>query len=64
MHVGFVLCTAHRILRMLRRIALNALERETSFRRSIRQKSRRAAMNDLYMVSVLAAALPNSDPLP
>jgi len=30
-----------------------ALERETSFRRSIRQKSRRAAMNDQYMVSVL-----------
>ncbi len=64
MNVGFVPYTAHRTLRMLRRIALNALERETSFRRSIRQKSRRAAMNDLYMVSVLAAALPNSDPLP
>ncbi|MFS0518901.1 ISAs1 family transposase [Nostoc sp. UIC 10607] len=45
---------------LLRRIALNALERETSFRRSLRQKSRRAAMNDQYMVSVLAAALPNS----
>ncbi|WP_245587415.1 hypothetical protein [Cylindrospermum stagnale] len=42
------------------RIALNALERESSFHRSIRQKSRRAAMNDLYMVSVLAAALPHS----
>ncbi|WP_345940607.1 ISAs1 family transposase [Nostoc sp. UIC 10630] len=28
---------------LLRRIALNALERESSFRRSIRQKSRRAA---------------------
>ena len=64
MNVGFVLCTAHRILQMLRRIALNALERETSFRRSIRQKSRRAAMNDVYMVSVLVAALPNSVPLP
>jgi len=49
---------------LLRRIALNALERETSFRRSIRQKSRRAAMNDQYMVSVLASALPNSAPLP
>lgn len=48
---------------LLRRIALNALERESSFRRSIRQKSRRAAMNDRYMVSVLAAALPNSSPL-
>ncbi|BBD64685.1 transposase [Nostoc commune NIES-4072] len=45
---------------LLRRIALNALERETSFHRSIRQKSRRAAMNDQYMVSVLATALPNS----
>ncbi|MEH2348120.1 MAG: ISAs1 family transposase [Nostoc sp.] len=45
---------------LLRRIALNALERESSFHRSIRQKSRRAAMNDRYMVSVLAAALPNS----
>jgi predicted transposase YbfD/YdcC len=32
---------------LLRRIALNALERESSFCRSIRQKSRRAAMNDL-----------------
>ncbi|MBC6434622.1 ISAs1 family transposase [Nostoc sp. HG1] len=46
---------------LLRRIALNALERETSFCRSIRQKSRRAAMNDRYMVSVLASALPNSN---
>jgi predicted transposase YbfD/YdcC len=45
---------------LLRRIALNALERESSFRRSIRQKSRRAAMNDQYMISVLAAAFPNS----
>jgi hypothetical protein len=45
---------------LLRRIALNALERESSFRRSIRQKSRRAAMNDQYMVSILAAAFPNS----
>jgi predicted transposase YbfD/YdcC len=48
---------------LLRRIALNALERESSFRRSIRQKSRRAAMNDRYMLSVLTAALSNSDPL-
>jgi hypothetical protein len=60
MNVEFVLCTVHRIILKLRRIALNALERESSFRRSIRQKSRRAAMNDQYMVSVLAAALPNS----
>lgn len=46
---------------LLRRIALNALERETSFRRSIRQKTRRAAMNDQYMLSVLAAAVSNSN---
>lgn len=49
---------------LLRRIALNALERESSFRRSIRQKSRRAAMNNRYMVSVLTAALSNSNSLP
>jgi len=48
---------------LLRRIALNALERELSFRRSIRQKSRRAAMNDQYMLSVLAAALSDSNSL-
>ncbi|WP_373546072.1 ISAs1 family transposase [Chamaesiphon sp.] len=47
---------------VLRRLALNALERETSFRRSIRQKSRRTAMNDRYMLAVLAAALPTSPP--
>ncbi|MHC5721447.1 MAG: hypothetical protein ACYTX0_57900, partial [Nostoc sp.] len=60
MNLGFVLCIVHRIMLKLRRIALNVLERETSNRRSIRQKSRRAAMNDQYMVSVLTAALPNS----
>jgi len=48
---------------LLRRIALNALEREPSFRRSIRPYSRRSAMNDRYMVSVLAAAIPNPSPL-
>jgi predicted transposase YbfD/YdcC len=48
---------------LLRRIALNALGRESSFRRSIRQKSRRAAMNDQYMISVLAASLPTSSPI-
>ncbi len=46
---------------LLRRIALNALERETSFRRSIRQKSRRAATHYQYMLSVLAAAVSNSN---
>ncbi len=46
---------------LLRRIALNALERETSFRRSIRQKSRRAATHYQYMVAVLAATLSDSN---
>jgi len=48
---------------LLRRIALNALERESSFRRSIRPYSRRAATHSQYMVSVLASALPNSSSL-
>ncbi len=46
---------------LLRRIALNALERETSFRRSIRPYTRRAATHYQYMLSVLAAAVSNSN---
>jgi predicted transposase YbfD/YdcC len=46
-------------LSLLRRFALNALNRETSINKSLRQKSKRAAMDDLYMLSVLAAALPD-----
>jgi predicted transposase YbfD/YdcC len=45
-------------LSLLRRIALNALNREQSFHRSTRQKSNRAAMDDVYMIKVLAACLP------
>ena len=63
MNLGFVLCTVHRILLYYVALPDWALERESSFRRSLRQKSRRAAMNDQYMVSVLTAALPNSSPL-
>jgi predicted transposase YbfD/YdcC len=48
-------------LALLRRIALNALNREPSFRRSIRQKSNRAAMDNDYMLKVLAACLPQTD---
>lgn len=47
-------------LALLRRFALNALNRESSFKRSLKQKSKRAAMNDAYMLTVLAAALPDS----
>ena len=45
-------------LALLRRLALNALSREVSGKRSLRQKSHRAAMDDAYMLKVLAAALP------
>jgi predicted transposase YbfD/YdcC len=48
-------------LSLLRRIALNALNREQSFRRSTRQKSHRAAMDDDYMLKVLTACLPQAD---
>ena len=44
-------------LSLLRRIALNALNLEQSFKRSNRQKSNRAAMNNNYMLTILAACL-------
>jgi predicted transposase YbfD/YdcC len=49
-------------LAIIRRFALNALNRETSSKRSLKQKSKQAAMNDAYMLTVLAAALPEPDP--
>ena len=42
-----------RNLALLRRIALNTLNQETTLRRSLRQKSKRAAMNNEYMLTVL-----------
>ena len=48
-------------LALIRRFALNALNRETSSKRSLKQKSKQAAMNDAYMLTVLAAALPEPD---
>jgi predicted transposase YbfD/YdcC len=51
-------------LAILRRFALNALERESSCRRSLAQKSKRAAMSDSYMLSVLAASFPLPNPEP
>ncbi len=44
-------------LSLLRRMALNALNLETSFKRSNRQKSNRAAMDNNYMLTILAASL-------
>lgn len=47
-------------LAVLRRFALNALNREATAKRSLKQKSKQAAMNDGYMLKVLAAALPDN----
>jgi predicted transposase YbfD/YdcC len=40
---------------LLRRLALNALNQESTYRRSRRQKSKRAAMDNDYMVTVLSS---------
>jgi len=45
-------------LALLRRFAVNALNRAGSSKQSLRQKSR-AAMDDCFMLRVLAAALPD-----
>ena len=46
-------CHSPRNLALLRRMALNALNRENSLKRSLRQKMKRAAMNNDYMMTVL-----------
>ncbi|MGI0490926.1 ISAs1 family transposase, partial [Alkalinema pantanalense CENA528] len=46
-------------LSLLRRFALNALYQAPG-KRSLKQKSKRAAMDDTFMLQVLAAALPDS----
>ncbi len=40
---------------ILRRIALNALNREHSYKRSLRQKMKRTAMDNNYMIQVLSS---------
>ena len=42
-----------RNLALLRRMALNAVNQETTLRRSLRQKRKRAAMNNDYMMQIL-----------
>jgi hypothetical protein len=42
-------------------MALNALNLEQSFKRSNRQKSNRAAMDNNYMLTLLAACLSQHD---
>lgn len=43
---------------LLRRMAISLLNQETSTKRSLRQKAKRASMNSDYMLKVLSAALP------
>jgi predicted transposase YbfD/YdcC len=45
---------------LLRRLALNALNREQTYKRSLRQKSKRAAMDDDYMIQVLSCCFLDS----
>jgi len=48
-------------LALLRQIALNVLNLERSFKRSNRQKSNRAAMDNNYMLTILAACFFQND---
>ena len=43
---------------LLRRLAISLLNQETSTKRSLRQKMKRAAMNTNYLLEVLAVTLP------
>jgi len=43
---------------LLRRLAISLLNQETSLHSSLRQKTKRAAMNTNYMLQILATALP------
>ncbi len=46
-------CHSPRNFALLRRMALNALNLEKTIKRSLRQKMKRAAMNNEYMMTVL-----------
>ncbi|MCA2811323.1 MAG: hypothetical protein IM477_01720 [Microcystis sp. M090S1] len=54
-NVGFAPATALVMGAFLRRVALNALNQESTYRRSMAQKSKRAAMDNNYMMAVLRA---------
>jgi predicted transposase YbfD/YdcC len=45
---------------LLRRIALNALNREQTYKRSLRQKMKRTGMDNDYMIQVLSSCLIDS----
>jgi hypothetical protein len=54
-NLGFAQATALVMGAFLRRVALNALNQESTYRRSLAQKSKRAAMDNDYMMAVLKA---------
>jgi hypothetical protein len=47
-------------LALVRRFALNILNRELTFKGSLKQKSKCAAMDNRYMLTLLASAFPAS----
>lgn len=49
-----------RNLAVLRRIALNALNREQTYQRSLRQKMKRAAMDNDYLIQVISSCFIDS----
>ena len=54
-NLGFAQATALVMGAFLRRVALNALNQESTYRRSLAQKSKRTAMDNDYMMAVLKA---------
>ena len=62
MLVASVQVTNTKLSTALRRLALNALNLEQSYKRTNRQKFHRAAMDNNYMLTVLAGCLfPHDD---
>jgi hypothetical protein len=52
-----LLCNAHN-LALVRRFAINILNCEHTFKASLKQKSKRAAMDNNYMLTLLSATFP------
>lgn len=44
---------------LLKRWSINLFNQETTFKRSTRQKSRRASMDEEYLLKVLIASIPS-----
>lgn len=54
----FLLLFLRILIALLKRWSINLLNQETSFKRSTRQKARRASMDKGYLLKVLAASIP------